>query len=538
MAPSATMISTIRKRKISSIVENTSVRKHLLEVKKVKNNNKHTDDVLKNADINQLDSDAGNSKHLHPQQQKAKSYLEKPKRRKVPGNSIEKYKDGLPIFVVDEHDGSMVVTLRAIELGHCPKKFNFLHFDSHPDLGCIKDEKEHELINECFTGNPSIRRLYKTTDIATWIIPMVLMGHTDYVVWACANWCNQFNPGKWKLLCGKDKHDGRLKVGTRGNKKWTCLEYWAAGDSVCREENFEYFREWTLEVIKFNKKGMLPKKQRESITNSFRAAPWVLDIDEDFFSCNNPYRDEFCDLFGQEMYNCLEEIYDYRDQSEGMDVMKQIYKQQLYNKPWQRFSKLKLVKTLMDNMLYEDDLAEQHMKNFHKFLRKNWPKGGYEDSDDEDEGEEKTEEMDDLDREIASIREMEDEEEDEQWHISHFFPLSSLHTAGSLSCLPHHISTASQIKTLANQVEEILAALPDPVHITLATSRLDRYLPDSQANVIHGLCEDLLKILYDTENIQRLDKPKFSVDNVPVEDMGRIHAREILDICEPDDPES
>merc|ERR1719397_1460957 len=108
------------------------------------------------------------------------------------------------------------------------------------------------------------------------------------------------------------------------------------------------------------------------------------------------------------MYNCLEQIYDSRDQSEGMDVMKQIYKQQLYNKPWKKFSKLKLVKTLMDDMLDEDDLVEQHMRNFHKFLRKNWPKGGYEDSDDDDEEEEeKTEEMDDLDHEIASIREME-----------------------------------------------------------------------------------------------------------------------------------
>jgi len=98
---------------------------------------------------------------------------------------MKKYENGLPVFVVDEHDGSMVATLRAIELGHCPEKFKLLHFDSHPDLGCILEERQ-DLLDECYFGNPSIRKLYKTTDIATWILPMVLMGHTDHVAWVCA----------------------------------------------------------------------------------------------------------------------------------------------------------------------------------------------------------------------------------------------------------------------------------------------------------------------------------------------------------------
>jgi len=129
--------------------------------------------------------------------------------------------------------------------------------------------------------------------------------------------------------------------------------------------------------------------------------------------------------------------------------------------------------------------------------------------------------------------ENESEKEATEWGVHHFFSLHSLHRAGSMSSLPHHISTANEIKTIANQIERFLAELPDPVHITLATSRSHRYLPDSQANVIHGLCEDLLGGLYDTTNICRWDKPKFSVDNVPVEDMEKMMARDILDICEP-----
>jgi len=495
------------------------------------------------------------------------SKLKKPKRRKVPGNKIIKYEDGIPIFVIDEHNGSMVATLRAIELGHCPEKFKFLHFDSHPDLGCINEE-EQELIDQCYTGNPSIRKLYKSTDIATWIIPMVIMGHTDYVVWGCAHWCDQFSSGKWTLLCGKDKSDGRMKVGSRGNKKWTCLQYWASGDAVCKEENFEYYREWTLKVIKFRKNGKLPEKQRKSVIDEFSAGWWVLDVDEDFFSCNNPYRDEFSDLFGEEMYSCLAAVYDWWcNQSESEEALKLIYKLELYLLPWKKFSELDLVKELMDNMTGDDEQVELNIRKFHKFVRKTWPNGGFEDSDEEDEEESegldyedhceekeredgKAEEEDlkekngddvhvgraGLDMTSAVKEELTDSEEEiEEWNVPSFFTLSALHRAGNLTCLPHHVSTANEIKSLANQVESLLIDLPDPAHVTLATSRLDRYLPDSQANVIHGLCEDLLSGLYDTDNIRRLDRPKYSIDNVAIEDQEKIIALDILDICEPEE---
>jgi len=184
---------------------------------------------------------------------------------------------------------------------------------------------------------------------------------------------------------------------------------------------------WTLQVIKFNKAGKCPEKQRKSVVSEFSSGPWVLDVDEDFFSCNNPYGDEFWDLFGMDMYSCLTEVYDLN----GQNICSE---KQLYNQPWRKFSKLSIIKELMENVQCDEDCVERHMRKFHKFVRKTWPKGA-----------------------------------------------------------------------------------------------------DSQANVIHGLCEDLLKVLYESENIQRLDRPKFSVDNVPIEDQGKLKARDILDICEPEE---
>jgi len=318
MAPSTSISLDKHKRKLTTEEFHRKRSKRLGIIKL-----EGTTNVLKNQNTNQLAKKFVKSKYRKCQHRVINQKIIKPKRRKVAGSTIKKYDDGTPVFVIDEHDGSMVATLRAIELGYCSEKFNFLHFDSHPDLGCIPEEDEHELIDECYYGNPSIRRLYKSTDIATWILPMVLMGHTDYVVWVCAHWCNQFRTGKWNLLCGKDKNDGRIKVGIRGNKRWTVLDYWSSADCVCKVEDFEYYREWTLEVARFNKAGKLSQKQISSLINKFSSGSWVLDVNEDFFSCNNPSRDEFSDLFGMEMWNCLKEVYDWcYDQEESSDALK------------------------------------------------------------------------------------------------------------------------------------------------------------------------------------------------------------------------
>lgn len=471
-------------------------------------------------------------------QSKTKQKSNLKRRRKVPGSKIKQYPDGMPLFVVDEHDGSMVSTLRAVELGHCPEKFKFFHFDSHPDLGCIPEE-DHELIDEMYKGVPSIRKLYKATDIATWITPMVLMGHCDYVVWACGYWCNQFNPGKWNLLVGKDKNDGRIKIGSKGNKKWTCLDYWESGGSVCKEEDFAYYKEWTFEVVRYGKNMKLPAKQYKSLQKAFAEGPWVLDVDEDFFSCNNPYRDEFRDYFSPEMYKCISVMYDGYDQSETEAALKEIYNDLLYKKSWKKFAELEPTKTIRENLQCPARERTKWLKMFHAFLRKVFPNGGFDDSDDEDEDSEEntgeSEETKESEEDEVEEDEVDPAELNYEWQVDDFFTINDLHRTGQLSCLPHHISTADEVKALVNQVDALLGDLPNPVHVCVATSRLDRYLPDSQASSIHQLVEDMLCRAYDTDHIQRLDKPKFSVDNIAVEDYETIKARDILDILSDDE---
>jgi len=409
-----------------------------------------------------------------------------------------------PIYVVDEHDGTMVCMLRNIETGHLPRfGIKLLHFDSHPDLGTIPDKFDG--LDDAYDQKYSIRELYDATDIATFITPMCLMNHVHFVVWACSYWCDQFNPGTWKLYVGKDKNDGCIKIAAPKNKKLACLDYWESGGSVCKVEDLEYYREWTLMVVRFSKNCKLPPKQREKLLHEFDSGPWVLDIDEDFFSCNNPYFDEFRDLFGEKMHKTISKVYSYAEDTVDLeDTLMSMFRTKCYMKSWSRFEKSSTCKHLLD--LMNCDRKRKVLKDLHAFLRKNWPNGGLEDD------------------------ESDSEEEWDGWDVKDFFTLDDLHRTGQLACLPHHISTADEIKKLMNATDDLLGEMSDPLIVCVATSRLDRYLPDSQAAAIHGFVENMLSSRYDTEKIIRLDKPSFSVD--VGESAEKKDSRYVTDICD------
>merc|ERR1719394_1544747 len=80
-------------------------------------------------------------------------------------------------------------------------------------------------------------------------------------------------------------------------------------------------------------------------------------------------------------------------------------------------------------------------------------------------------------------------------NIEELFNLEDVHTAGLYSGLPHHITKAEDIVEMGNAVEEILNEMMfnKPVHVTLATSRADRYLPDAQAAIIHGMLDSMME---------------------------------------------
>lgn len=86
-----------------------------------------------------------------------------------------------------------------------------------------------------------------------------------------------------------------------------------------------------------------------------------------------------------------------------------------------------------------------------------------------------------------------------------------MHETGQLSTLPHHISGIDEIAAMGNTTYELLASMDRPEYVTLATSRTDRYLPDCQAAIIHGMLDDMMEDVYEDIEMIRRDKPKYSV---------------------------
>jgi len=481
--------------------------------KKASKPNKKVQDDSKAAEVD--DEMEGSGSESDSESGSSSSSSEEEPKKVYNRTQLKKYRklrvhDELPVYVVDEHDGSMVCLLRNIETGHLPQKdIKLVHFDSHPDLGNIPEEWDG--LDDMHNHKYSIRELYDTTDIATWITPMSLMGHVNFVVWACAYWCDQFNPGTYNLLVGKDKNDGRIKVAAPNNKKLACLEYWESGDTTCNVEDFEYYKEWTLMVVRYGKSCRLPEKQRERLKQELASGTWVLDIDEDFFSCNNPYFDEFRDLFGEKTHKMISKIYgtDAEHTAEMEETLMTMFRNKTYKKPWGRFSKSVLGKSLLKMLNCTG--KSKVLKEFHAFLRKNWPHGGMDQEDSSDE----------------------DQIEFEGWDVRDFFTLDDLHRTGQLACLPHHISTAKEIKELVNEVDALFDELPNPAIVTVATSRLDRYLPDSQAATIHSFVETMLTNRFEGSKVIRLDKPNFSVDNGESA-AEKTNSRYVTEILEPE----
>ncbi|XP_053106270.1 UPF0489 protein C5orf22 homolog [Hemicordylus capensis] len=181
-----------------------------------------------------------------------------------------------------------------------------------------------------------------------------------------------------------------------------------------------------------------------------RGATYVLDIDLDFFSVKNPFKE----IYTQEEYKILQKLYS-------------------FTKP--------------RSIALEEDLLECVENRIHQ--------------------------LEDLELAFADLCDDDTEETLRRWEpIPRWKPLVQLvrslknrmgtpdyemvHQAG-LTCdyseIPHHISTEQEIEGLMQSVEHLLRNLPKPTLVTIARSSLDDYCPPEQVELIQ---EKVLNVLH------------------------------------------
>lgn len=189
-----------------------------------------------------------------------------------------------------------------------------------------------------------------------------------------------------------------------------------------------------------------------------KGGAFVLDIDLDFFSVKNPFKE----MFTQEEYKILQELYQFK--KPGID-------------------------------LTEEDLVDCVDTRIHQ--------------------------LEDLEAAFADLCDGDDEETVQKWAsnpgMESLVPLvqslkkrmevpdyEMVHQAG-LTCdyseLPHHISTEQEIEDLIQSVYYLLKNLPKPTLVTIARSSLDDYCPSEQVDTIQEKVLDMLRSLYGTLDI-------------------------------------
>ncbi|XP_059948742.1 UPF0489 protein C5orf22 homolog [Mesoplodon densirostris] len=416
----------------------------------------------------------------------------------------------LPVWVVEDHQEVLPFIYRAIGSKHLPaSNISFVHFDSHPDLLIPVNMPADTVFDK--------ETLFGELSIENWIIPAVYAGHFSHVIWLHPTWAQQIREGRHHFLVGKDTSTTTIRVTSTDHyflsdglyvtedqlenqkplqldvimvKPYKLCNNQEENDAVSSAKKPKLALEYAENTASTNGESCSEGLEDDSVTQRRdqtclqpscscssesqgchtsvstgeileileKGDAFVLDIDLDFFSVKNPFKE----MFTQEEYKILQELYQ-------------------FIKP--------------DTNLTEEDLVDCVDTRIHQ--------------------------LEDLEAAFADLCDGDDEETVQKWasnpRMESLVPLvqslkkrmeapdyEMVHQAG-LTCdyseLPHHISTEQEIECLIQSVYYVLKNLPKPTVVTIARSSLDDYCPSEQVDTIQEKVISVLRSLYGTLDV-------------------------------------
>ncbi|RUS84209.1 hypothetical protein EGW08_008049, partial [Elysia chlorotica] len=235
----------------------------------------------------------------------------------------KKKKDLLQVHIVEQHNDAVPPIHRAIASRLLPFSCAaMVHLDSHPDL-LIPVHMQADTVFK-----PA--ELYESLSIENWILPLVYAKHFDHIVWVKPPWARQIPVSKQRFLVGQCVESGCVRVTSKENyfltdglfrpgselsepgvltlqveevlpAAWADLDpTYASSESVSKQTELT--------------QGQAPSWV-DSIQDSLKDKPYVLDIDLDFFSTANPFRD----LIEPTAEQALKRLYHYTTPSNFSD---------------------------------------------------------------------------------------------------------------------------------------------------------------------------------------------------------------------------
>ena len=270
-------------------------------------------------------------------------------------------------------------------------------------------------------------------------MPAVYAGHIQQIVWIKPKWAQQISAGKYEMVIGKNKSDGRIKCNSRE-------DYFLSDMNYTNETNLSNKRVFTLYVCDYEE--ILTKKDQflENLLSSKNLERrLILDIDLDFFSTMDPFMRMFTN-------------------SEDYEVYKSVYKMTpVFDKKDPDFD-LKF-ETFMSA---KKENMEKILDSIQRFVR--------------DDGIEEITEATSNIKKLAEIIK------------TNRLDIEILHEYGSCMddiSLPDHVSTTLEISAMIEQFDVFLSKyFPSksvrPSCLTMARSSLDDYCPPDQVDFIQA----------------------------------------------------
>ncbi len=360
----------------------------------------------------------------------------------------KKLENKFNVYVVEDHNDALEKIYK--EIGSKFIQFDNLtlvHFDSHPDLSLSRT------LNDEFIYNKDL--LYSNLSIENWILPAAYAGHINKIVWIKPEWSNQIKSGKYEFYIGTDKNNGYIRV--------SCKQLYFLSELVySNESNLINKKLVTLYVIDFNDLLSLGNDASSLKTEIFMILKQkadlknvIIDIDLDFFSTLDPFKDLFQNDYAYNLFKKLYQVsFTCDENDENFEDSYEIYKV----KKREHMDKILGYLTHSSNEMYEDKEFYSLLKEYSSILLNN-----------------------------PSLN------------------VDILHNYGEgidEIGLPHHKTSVEDLKRMFDSIEEFLKIFFTDISllpglITIARSSLDDYCPTDQVDFIQNEVIMKLKLVFD-----------------------------------------
>lgn len=348
----------------------------------------------------------------------------------------------IPIYIAEDHHKVVEFIHEMIKQKRLPiTGNNFIHLDSHPDMLIPKDMPADYAFDKL--------KLYESHDIENWIIPNCYNGIINRVVWVKPPWANQITTKSQIMFVGKCTETGTIRLECKEN-------YYIAEGLYKPRDKLEDVKEIRLDCVTL---GSAILKESEDLwemrseTKSIGQSGYILDIDLDFFSTQNPFLNIYDKVF---LYQRLQEIFAFEcpESSSEEHILKAQEK---------RLAQLKEIEDLF-----------KHLEKFKAMPKFEGPDPGP------------------LHSKVAVLVELLNQnytKEEIDWDL--------IYSAGCTIDdheLPHHVSTDDEVDILIDSLIDFLATFEaPPLVITISRSSSDDYTPQEQVDDIQ---DKVLSLLY------------------------------------------